>query len=343
MFERFLILPNVSLQVAMLKIDELGSQGLVVVDSQNRLVGTLTDGDIRRTLLSGGKITDVVADHCNRSPVFSTLNIDFNERRLLMSRLVLNLLPIIDAQGRVIDVQLHREHGGPVTVTSPVLILAGGRGARLGALTEKTPKPLLKIGGKPLLEILLSRLALQGIKRIYISIHYLGAEIKAAFGDGEKLGMEITYLEEQQPLGTAGSLGLLQDLDLEQPLIITNADLIHNLDFRALLEFHSSHDFDFTLTTAKHVSSIPFGVVKVQNSQVKSIEEKPTREEFINAGIYVIEPKLLSKVQFNQRLEMTNLIEVLLFEKYRVGAFSIEGYWEDVGDPMTLSNVNKGN
>jgi dTDP-glucose pyrophosphorylase len=329
--------------MAMLKIDELGSQGLVVVDSQKRLVGTLTDGDIRRTLLSGGKLTDDVVDHCNKNPVSSTYSVDFNERRLLMSRLVLNLLPIIDFQGKVIDVQLHRENGDLVNIKSPVLILAGGRGARLGALTEKTPKPLLKIGGKPLLEILLTRLALQGMKRIYISIHYLGAEIKAAFGDGEKLGLEITYLEEQQPLGTAGSLGLLKDLDLEHPLVITNADLIHNLDFRSLIEFHSSHNFDFTLTTAKHVSSIPFGVVKVENSQVKSIEEKPTREEFINAGIYVIEPKLLSKVQYNQRLEMTNLIETLLSEYYKVGAFSIEGYWEDVGDPATLSSVNKGN
>ena len=329
--------------MAMLKIDELGSQGLVVVDSQNRLVGTLTDGDIRRTLLSGGKISDDVVDHCNKNPVSSTPNIDFNERRLLMSRLVLNLLPIIDFQGKVVDVQLHRENGDLVTIKSPVLVLAGGRGARLGALTEKTPKPLLKIGGKPLLEILLTRLALQGIKRIFISIHYLGAEIKAAFGDGEKLGMEITYLEEQQPLGTAGSLGLLQDLDFEQPLIITNADLIHNLDFRALLDFHCSHGFDFTLTTAKHITSIPFGVVKVENSQVKSIEEKPTREEFVNAGIYVIDPKFLSKVPLNKRLEMTDFIEVLLSENCRVGAFSIEGYWEDIGDPATLRSVNKGN
>ena len=343
MFERLLVLPNVSLQAAMQRIDELGSQGLVVVDSQNRLVGTLTDGDIRRTLLSGGKITDDVVDHCNKNPVSSTPNVKFNERRLLMSRLVLNLLPIIDSEGKVTDVQLHREQGDIVTIKSPVLILAGGRGARLGALTEKTPKPLLKIGGKPLLEILLNRLALQGLREVYISIHYLGSEIKAAFGDGEKLGIEITYLEEQNPLGTAGSLGLLQDLDLEHPLIVTNADLIHNLDFRALLEFHNSHDFDFTLTTAKHVMSIPFGVVKVENSQVRSIEEKPTREEFISAGIYVIEPRLLSKVEFNQRLEMTNLIDTLLSERYKVGAFSIEGYWEDVGDPTTLSSVNRGN
>ncbi len=327
----------------MLKIDELGSQGLIVVDSQNRLVGTLTDGDIRRTLLSGGKMSDDVLTHCNRTPVHSSLDVDFNERRLLMSRLVLNLLPIIDTHGRVIDVQLNRESGGLVTVTSPVLILAGGRGTRLGTLTEKTPKPLLKIGGKPLLEILLTRLALQGIKRVFIAIHYLGAEIKAVFGDGEKLGMEITYIEEQQPLGTAGSLGLLQNLGLREPLIITNADLIHNLDYRALLDFHDSHDFDFTMTTAKHVSSIPFGVVRVENNRVKSIEEKPTREEFINAGIYVIESKLLSKVPFNQRLEMTNLIQVLVSENYKVGAFSIEGYWEDVGDPTTLSNVNMGN
>jgi len=333
----------VSLEVAMLRIDELGSQGLVVVDSQNRLIGTLTDGDIRRTLLSGGKMSDDVLAHCNRTPVFSSLDVDFNERRLLMSRLVLNLLPIIDTHGRVIDVQLNREGGGLVTLKSPVLILAGGRGTRLGSLTEKTPKPLLKIGGKSLLEILLTRLALQGIKRVFIAIHYLGAEIKAVFGDGAKLGMEITYLEEQQPLGTAGSLGLLQNLDLSEPLFITNADLIHNLDYRALLEFHDSHDFDFTLTTAKHVSSIPFGVVRVENNRVKSIEEKPTREEFINAGIYVIESKLLSKVPFNQRLEMTNLIEILLSENYKVGAFSIEGYWEDVGDPTTLSNVNMGN
>lgn len=332
-----------SLEVAMLKIDELGSQGLVVVDSQNRLVGTLTDGDIRRTLLSGGKMSDDILAHCNRAPVYSSPNVDSNERRLLMSRLVLNLLPIIDSQGRVIDVQLNRESGGLDTVTSPVLILAGGRGARLGNLTEKTPKPLLKIGGKPLLEILLTRLALQGIKKVFIAIHYLGAEIKAVFGDGEKLGMEITYLEEKQPLGTAGSLGLLQNLDLSQPLVVTNADLIHNLDYRALLEFHKSHNFDFTLTTAKHVSSIPFGVVRVENNRVKSIEEKPTREDFINAGIYVIDSNLLSKVPLNQRLEMTSLIEVLLSENYKVGAFSIEGYWEDVGDPATLSNVSKGN
>ena len=338
-----MVLPNVSLQVAMLKIDELGSQGLVVVDSENQLVGTLTDGDIRRTLLTGGSITDVVVNHCNKNPVSSSPSVNFNERRLLMARLVLNLLPIIDSRGKVVDVQLNRETEEIVTIKSPVLILAGGRGSRLGALTEQTPKPLLKIGGKPLLEILLTRLALQGIKKIYISIHYLGSAIKAAFGDGEKLGIEITYLEEQEPLGTAGSLGLLQNLDLEQPLIITNADLIHNLDFRALLEFHSSNNFDFTLTTAKHVSSIPFGVVKVENSRVRSIEEKPTREEFVNAGIYVIEPKLLSKVGYNERLEMTNLIEVLLSENYRVGAFSIEGYWEDVGDPATLSNVNMGN
>ncbi len=327
----------------MRKIDELGSQGLVVVDSENQLVGTLTDGDIRRTLLSGGRITDDVSDHCNKNPVSSTLTVDFNERKLLMARLVLNLLPIIDSQGKVVDVQLNRETRDIDLIKSPVLILAGGRGARLGVLTEKTPKPLLKIGGKPLLEILLTRLALQGINRVYISIHYLGSEIKAAFGNGEKLGVEITYLEEQIPLGTAGSLGLLQNLDLQQPLIVTNADLIHNLNFRSLLEFHSSSNFDFTLTTAKHVSSIPFGVVKVDKSRVRSIEEKPTREEFVNAGIYVIEPKLLSKVKINQRLEMTSLIEVLLSENYKVGAFSIEGYWEDVGDPATLSSVNRGN
>jgi dTDP-glucose pyrophosphorylase len=333
----------VSLQVAMLKINELGSQGLVVVDSENQLVGTLTDGDIRRTLLSGGSITDNVIDHCNKNPVSSSPSVDFNERRLLMARLVLNLLPVVDSHGKVVDVQLNRETGDIVTIKSPVLILAGGRGSRLGALTEKTPKPLLKIGGKPLLEILLTRLALQGIKKVYISIHYLGSEIKAVFGNGEKLGIEITYLEEEKPLGTAGSLGLLQNLDLKQPLIVTNADLIHNLDFRALLEFHSSSGFDLTLTTAKHISSIPFGVVKVEKNRVRSIEEKPTREEFVNAGIYAIEPKLLSRIKYNQRLEMTTLVEDLLSENYKVGAFSIEGYWEDVGDPATLSSVNKGN
>jgi dTDP-glucose pyrophosphorylase len=340
MLGKVLVKPDTSLQEAMGFIDLLGTQGVVVVDDEQMLLGTLTDGDIRRSLLAGVSLNESVLEICNKKPIVATQQMSNVEKTSLMSAFLLNILPVVSSSGKVIDVELSRENSSVLNQSTPVLILAGGRGKRLGEITQKIPKPLVPIGGRPLLEILILRLKNQGFTEIYISIHYLAHEIIQTIGDGEAFGVKIQYLIEESPLGTAGSVSLLPDFPGQDSILVVNADLLHSLDFRELLYFHDRQDCDFTIVTAVHHTYIPFGVVHEENGVVTKIEEKPTRLEQVNAGIYAVRSSLIKQVQKNSALEMNDFIQFLIDSKKNVKAFHLGGFWEDIGDPATLDKFS---
>jgi NDP-sugar pyrophosphorylase family protein len=217
--------------------------------------------------------------------------------------------------------------------------MAGGKGERLKHLTSDCPKPMLHVDGTPILEIILEQCIELGFRDFYFSVNYLKEQIKDYFGDGSAWQVNIQYLEEDKPLGTAGALSLLPSMS-EHPLLVLNGDVLTRVDYGHLLRFHSEHEAAATLCVQEHTTQIPYGVVRMDNGMVQAIEEKPVLSNYVNAGIYLLEPCLLELVPSDQFFDMPQLIEKAVAHPYRVSAFPIHEYWLDVGLPETLERAH---
>lgn len=332
---RFLVKPATAIRDVMAKIG-LAKGLALVVDSENRLLGTVTDGDIRRAILTGVDTARPVGDllEMPRSPDRAkplTASASTPTARLLqmMSEAELRHIPLLNDSGQVVDVAVLEEMVKDYELPFTAVIMAGGQGARLRPLTETTPKPMLPVGGKPLLEHTIDQLRLAGIRRVEITTHYLGEVIREHFGDGSNFGVAISYLQENEPLGTAGALGLREKSD--EPILVVNGDVLSQLDVRAMLDFHNEHHAAMTVAVRRYQFEIPFGVVKSNGVDIVGISEKPTVSYLINAGIYVLSGEALSLVPPSQHYNMTDLIHDLITVKRRVVGFPIEEYWMDIG------------
>jgi dTDP-glucose pyrophosphorylase len=330
--EGIIIDPETRILDAIKAIDLGNLQAALVADAQDRLIGLVTDGDVRRGLLRGVNLQDAVEQVMNRTP--STLRdpASRDAAMALMRKLTIRQVPVLDTQGQIVGLH-HAEVDDP---TSPgaaapwVVIMAGGRGQRLHPLTEATPKPMLAIGGQPLVETIIRSLVSQDLNRIYLSLNYKADVFKDHFGDGRQLGADIRYVEEEQWLGTAGALGLLPERP-ESPVLVMNGDLLTQVNFRNLLAFHAEQKADATLCVREYSVQIPYGVVELDGTQVADIKEKPTRSYFVSAGIYVLSPALLDLVQPGQYLDMPQLLLRARDEGRRISSFPIHEYWLDIG------------
>jgi dTDP-glucose pyrophosphorylase len=322
-----------SLDASRLKIALVVSEGQV-------LLGSISDGDIRRGLLKGLDINSPITEIIHRNVLVVPPDM---ERELVMQLMVANKIqqiPVVDEQHRVVGLHLWDEITTPPTRPNLMVIMAGGMGTRLRPHTENCPKPLLLVAGKPMLEHIIERAKKEGFSHFVIAIHYLGHMIEDHFGNGEQLCVQIDYLRENSPLGTAGALGLLNPLP-DAPFVVTNGDLITDIRYGELLDFHTRHDAAATMAVRQYEWQHPFGVVQTQGIEIVGFEEKPIARSHINAGVYALDPVALSVLTADEHCDMPTLFARLQAKAKRTIAYPMHEPWLDVGAPIDLSRANK--
>jgi dTDP-glucose pyrophosphorylase/predicted transcriptional regulator len=329
-WKQILVAPSDSIFSTLEVIDRSALQIALVVDEKGHLLGTVTDGDVRRGILSGLSLDSAVAEIMNKNFSFSHVE-DVRQKVLaIMSNKSLHQLPIIDHNGCLVGIHTIDSLMASTTRDNIVFLMAGGLGRRLKPLTENCPKPLLRVGGKPILESIIESFTEQGFKNFYISINYKGEMIEEYFGNGSDLGVQINYIREDKRLGTAGSLKLLPETNT-QPIIVMNGDILTKVDYRNLLGFHIHQEVDATLCIREYQLEVPYGVVSINGSRFRSIEEKPKEIFHISAGIYVLNPNIIKYIPSNTYFDMPELFKILLKENRETAVYPIREYWMDIG------------
>lgn len=323
--------PTDNIREAMRTIDKGAIRTGLVCDTDLTLLGTVTDGDIRRWLLVDGDMGDPVSKAMNPKPRAGRANDSTQSLLQLMSEYALLALPVLDDQHRVAGVHTFNELSRPSPLENPVFIMAGGFGTRLRPLTDECPKPMLKVGDKPLLEHILQRCINQGFRRFFISTHYMPEQIHEHFGDGNRWGVSIQYIHEEAPLGTGGALGLLKAHGITDPVVMMNGDVLTKIDFREMLEQHDRKEADATMCTRELEHQVAFGVVECENDIITGMVEKPTYRYRINTGVYVVSPECLESVDKNQKIDMPTLLEERMKAGNTVGTYTSHAYWLDIG------------
>ena len=330
-WEKILVPPDVSLQEALAVLDQQALKIVLVVDAERHLLGTLTDGDVRRALLANMPLTSRVADAMHRNPTTAEEGATSAELHAMMEPRALLQVPIIDKDGRVTGLAtLHGLLERP-QLDNPIFIMAGGFGTRLKPLTDNCPKPMLQVGGKPMLELILKSFARLGFHRFYISTHYMPEVIQDYFGTGTRWGVSIQYVHEETPLGTGGALSLLPRDEIDAPLFMINGDVLTNLDFLALLAFHVKQGGVATMCTREFEQQVPYGVVQSEAQRLRIIVEKPVQQFQINAGVYLLEPELLDRIPKGVKLDMPTLLQEEAARNNQVNIYPIREYWLDIG------------
>lgn len=331
-WKKAILSPLQTIKIALEIIDSEALRVALVVSDDNSLLGVVTDGDIRRGLLAGKGLDSPVSEVMNSNPVTGKALSSREELIELMNKFDILFIPIID-KGKLIGLEtLHGALVDKPCYENPVFIMAGGFGTRLKPLTDSCPKPMLKIGNKPILETVIRSFVKAGFVNFYISTHYMPEQIVNYFGDGTGLGVKITYVHENEPLGTGGALGLLpKSLPIDLPLILMNGDVLTKVDFQRLLDFHQENQADATMCVREYDYQIPYGVINGEGNKIKSMIEKPIQRFFINAGIYVVSPRVINSVPMNCRIDMPTLLERHMEERDNVLMFPIHEYWLDIG------------
>lgn len=314
-----------------IKIMDQGAMGVVlVIDDSENLLGVVTDGDVRRGFLNGVGTDQSVKLIMNREPI--TAKMEETREAILQKMQLLSLhhMPLIDPQGCLAGLELMDDLVKSRQHDNLVFIMAGGLGERLRPLTNDCPKPLLKIDSKPMLQIILEGFINNGFSNFVFAINYRGKMIREHFQDGSQWGVNITYVEERKRLGTAGPLSLLKEKQ-KLPFIVMNGDIMTNVNFQQLLDFHCQQKNYGTVCVREYQQTVPYGVVKINKHQLLAVEEKPIQNYFVNAGIYVFEPDVLRLLETNQPMDMPQLLDSMLHSKLNISAFPIREYWTDIG------------
>lgn len=310
----------------------------IVVDKNDKLLGVISDSDIRKALINGKSVDESIEKIYTKNPLTIKENISENELLELSAKTDIYDFPVIDKKGRVISIKSIASLLGRKTVSNPVILMAGGLGTRLAPLTKDTPKPMLKVGKKPILETIIERFHAQGFENFTLCVNYKKQIIEQYFKNGKAFGVHINYTKERSKLGTAGALSLLKDID--KSFIVMNADILTELNFKELLNAHRQSKAMLTMCVREFSYQVPYGVVEKRGNFVSTITEKPTQTFLVSAGIYVCEPKILSFIPKNENLDMPQLINQLLREKAKVSSFLINDYWIDIG---RMDEFNKAN
>jgi dTDP-glucose pyrophosphorylase len=315
---------------AIAAIENGSIQVALVLDGSSRLLGIVTDGDIRRGLLRGITLSSLATDVMNPRPVSAPATLSREERLHLMRQKSIKQLPLLDDSGQLIEVETFDELLEAPHYPNPVLIMAGGLGERLGALTRDLPKPMLNVGGRPLLETIVRNVVQQGFKNIFISVNYKAEMIRDHFGDGSAFGAAIQYVHETERLGTAGALGLLS-APPDLPVVVMNGDILTTINYGALLDFHNATPAEATMAVREHKVHVPYGVVTTNEGYLQAIREKPTESWFVSAGIYVIGRAAFDHVERGVHIDMPTVLERIVANKGRVAIYPIREYWLDIG------------
>jgi dTDP-glucose pyrophosphorylase len=340
LWHRAILPTNATIAQAIRNLTEVAIKIVMVTNTDGRLEGIVTDGDIRRGLLKGvdmdSPITDVI--HRNSLVVPPELGRELVKQLMVINKI--QQIPVVDAQHHVIGLHLWDNLTTPSMRPNLMVIMAGGIGARLRPHTEHCPKPLLPVAGKPMLEHIIDSAKLEGFNHFVIAIHYLGHMIEEHFGNGKGMGVRIDYLREQSPLGTAGALGLLTPLP-DAPFLVTNGDVMTGIRYGELLDFHVRHNAAATMAVRVHEWQHPFGIVQMQGLEIVGFEEKPIARSHINAGVYALEPAVLDLLTSNTHTDMPTLFARLQAKSRRTVAYPMHEPWLDVGRPDDLAAANK--
>lgn len=328
--------PQSPLREAIACINESDSKIALVIDKDQRLTDTITDGDVRRAILAGLNLDMPVRDVQSQKkisqhpkPVTAIVGTHPVELLSLMESSGIRQIPLLDKTGRLVDLVTLQDLDPAVSTPLKAVVMAGGLGNRLRPLTEEVPKSMLPVGDRPILERIIQQLGEAGIHQVNLTTHYKSELITEHFGDGRKFGVDIHYVNEDQPLGTAGILKMFEESD--EPMLVMNGDILTQVNFRSLHEFHKDHHADMTVAVSQHEIHIPFGVIETEGVIVKKILEKPSFKHFINAGIYLINPKVCRLIPKEQFFDMTDLIEHVMQNNGRVITFPLHEYWLDIG------------
>jgi dTDP-glucose pyrophosphorylase len=319
----------------MANIDKSGLQTSFLCASDNTLMGSLSDGDIRRAFLSGATLDDLAYKYANLNPIYVNSLDDQWKAIEAMDRLAIKCIPVV-VDKRIVHIFSKIGRTPKKESAAVALIMAGGRGERLKPLTDVVPKPLVRVAGKPLIEILVERLVSDGIVEIWISVHYLSHQIIEYLGDGASYGANISYIFEDNPLGTAGAYLLLPANIRAGSVIICNADLLNTVSFSELISSHRNSGCLATIGVIEHLTTIPFGVVRIKEGKAIQISEKPDIHNYISAGIGVFEESAFTKFLANAPLNITEIYARMIEESNSINVFQINGYWQDLGTTESL-------
>lgn len=335
---RAICVPRTGLLRHVLERLELGGAEIVFVVDQDRLVGVITDGDVRRALLSGASLESPLAKFVVSECVTVSADMSRNEVLELMHSRRINQVPIVDAERRLMGVHLIHDLLGSAARPNTAVIMCGGRGTRLAPLTNAVPKPMLRVAGRPILERIVHHLVGFGVRRVVLAVNYLADQIESHFQDGDRFGAEITYLREDDPLGTAGALALMKTRP-EHPVLVMNGDLVTNFSVDAMLAFHDAGKQRATMGVRRYFHTVPFGCVDLKDTDVVRLDEKPTLSRLVNTGIYAIDPELIDRIPRGVVFHMPQLLEDVLARGERVRAFEILDDWIDVGQRDQLKQA----
>ena len=340
LWRQALLSPDQLIRDAIANLNETGFQIVLVIDKASRFLGTVTDGDIRRGLLRGVQIDSLLTTVMRTNSLVVPPEMGREMVSHLMRANKLRQLPVIDGDHRVVGLHLWDEDTPSEVRPNTMVIMAGGLGKRLRPHTETCPKPMLPVAGKPMLEHIIERARSDGFRHFVLAVMYLGHVIEDYFGDGSRWQVRIDYLRENSPLGTAGALGLLTPMP-SVPFVVTNGDVLSDIRYGEVLDFHARHDAAATMAVRLYEWQHPFGVVQTRGVDIVGFEEKPINRTHINAGIYVLSPEVLGHVRPNMPLDMPSLFEQLHDEGQRTVAFPMHEPWLDVGRPDDLALANK--
>jgi dTDP-glucose pyrophosphorylase len=299
-----------------------------VVDDDRILKGVVTDGDIRRGLINGIQLSEPIEKIMHEGPITVSPSEAPETVKKLMKEHQILYIPVVE-NGRLVNLYCPSDFEKKESKANAVLIMAGGFGKRLGNLTDSCPKPLLDIGGKPILETIIDRFKKNGFNRFFISVHYKAEMITDYFSDGSRFGVSIKYLYEDSPLGTAGPLGFLKKE--KDTILMINGDVLTKVEFDNLLDFHRQKESELTMCAHEYGFQVPYGVIKYKGHKVTKIVEKPTQKFFVNAGVYAIEPSLLGFLDEGENIDMNVFVEKAISKKSEVNVYPLHEYWQDIG------------
>ena len=320
-------------------IDKSSKQLAIVVDKNNKLLGTISDGDIRRAILKNVPLENTVENIYFRTPTVANINDSRESIINICTSKKIHQIPIVDDNGNLVGLEILDELISKQNKSNKVILMVGGLGTRLKPLTNTTPKPMLHVGGKPILETIISKFASYGFVNIVLCVNYKSNIIKDYFGDGSKFGVNIEYIFEEKRMGTAGALSLLLE-NPDEPFFVMNGDLLTNVNFEHLLNFHLESNATATMCVREYDFQVPFGVVELDDGKIKSIQEKPTHSFFVSAGIYMLSPAVLSHIPKDEFYDMPTLFEKMIEIKEKLVSFPIREYWLDIGRIEEFEKAN---
>ncbi|MBK6264517.1 nucleotidyltransferase family protein [Marivirga sp. S37H4] len=338
-YKKHLVNKNSTVKEALAKLNQLAADAILfVVDEQNKLMGSMTDGDVRRGLLRDFSINDKVTRFIQPNPKFIRKGVYDLQKIISLREKNFKIIPVLDEHDRVINVVNFRFLKSYLPIDA--IIMAGGRGQRLKPFTDNCPKPLLKVGDKPIMEHNMNRLISYGIDDFWISVRYLGEQIEAYFGDGTNKNVTIDYVHEQHPLGTIGAIGQIKNLK-HNSILVTNSDLLTNLDYEDFYLNFIESKADLAVVTIPYEVNIPYAVLETSNGHVVSFKEKPTYTYFSNGGVYLMKKEVIELIPKDKFYDATDLMEDLIKAGKKVFSYPLRGYWLDIGKPEDFEKAKK--